>query len=79
MQGRGVKFWVLWGITLLSFTAGCSANRRLTYCVAGSVDRRWYWCRDWLRQLVGIAMNIVITPCWAPGLALLSVALRVAC
>ena len=37
MQGRGAKFWILWGLTLLSFSAGCTANRRLTYCIAGSV------------------------------------------
>ena len=37
MQRRGMKFWLLWGITLVSFSAGCTASKRVNNCIAGAI------------------------------------------
>jgi OOP family OmpA-OmpF porin len=37
MQRGGVKFLLVWGIALLSFTAGCTASRRVNNTIAGAV------------------------------------------
>ena len=37
MQRRGMKFWLLWGITLVSFSAGCTASKRVNNCIAGAM------------------------------------------
>ena len=72
MQRRGVKFGFLWGITFVSFLAGCTASKRVNNCVAGAV----------VGAGVGAAigagtgattMNIATTPCWVPELARWSV------
>jgi outer membrane protein OmpA-like peptidoglycan-associated protein len=37
MQRRGVRFWLLWSITLVSFSAGCTASNRVNNCIAGAI------------------------------------------
>jgi outer membrane protein OmpA-like peptidoglycan-associated protein len=37
MQGRGMKFWLLWGITVVSFSVGCTASKRVNNCIAGAI------------------------------------------
>ena len=37
MQRRGMKFWLLWGITVVSFSAGCTASKRVKNCIAGAM------------------------------------------
>ena len=37
MQRRDIKFWLLWGIMLVSFSAGCTASKRVNNCIAGAI------------------------------------------
>jgi len=37
MQRRDIKFWLLWGITLVSFSTGCTASKRVNNCIAGAI------------------------------------------